>query len=112
MLTSEEEIEQEIVGFYKCLYGETSGHWFLVENVQWVSLEENWKVWLERSFDLEESQKAVFSLGNLKSPGPDGFTNEFFNKSWNILKHDLLGVFQDRFRNGIINRRTNENMFA
>lgn len=35
-------------------------------------------------------------------------TGEFYKNCWNILKIDLLEVFQEFFENGIINKRTNE----
>lgn len=76
--------------------------------MQWGGLEENWKAWLERPFDIEDIRQADFNLGNLKSPSPDGFTNEFFKKSWNVLQVDLLGVFQNFFRNVVIDRSTNK----
>lgn len=46
-------------------------------------------------------------MGCLKSPGPNGMTGGFNKKSWNILKSDLVRVFQDFFKNGIIIRRGN-----
>lgn len=48
------------------------------------------------------------SHGTLKSPGPDGMTSEFYKEAWNILKSDLLRVFQDFFKNEIINLCTYE----
>lgn len=38
----------------------------------------------------------------------DGFSIEFYKKGWNILKSDLVRVFQEFFKNGIVNLRTNE----
>jgi hypothetical protein len=50
----------------------------------------------------------VTDFGTNKTPGPDGFIAEFFKKSWNILKEDIKGVFNDFFKNGIINASVNE----
>lgn len=36
--------------------------------------------------------------GNLKSLGTDGMSNKFLKKAWNILKPDLVKVFQDFLR--------------
>lgn len=47
-------------------------------------------------------------LGNNKSPGPDGFTIEFFKKSWNTLKGDITGVLNGFFQNVTINTSLNE----
>ena len=66
--------------------------------------------YLRSPFIEKEIREAVFEMGCLKSPGPHGMTGEFYKKSWNILKSDLVIVrmFQDFFKNGIINRRCNE----
>lgn len=41
--------------------------------------------------DLEkELKEAIWSCGSNKSPGPDGFTVEFFKKFWDLVKIDLL----------------------
>lgn len=32
---------------------------------------------------------------NGQSPGPDGFTMGFFIKCWEIVKHDIMMVFQN-----------------
>lgn len=63
---------------------------------------------LEQAFTKEEVYKAVSSLGTDKAPGPDGFTIEFFKKAWNIIKSDIMMMFQDFFKNGIINKALNE----
>ena len=43
---------------------------------------------------MQEASSAVAKLHNDKSPGPDGFTSNFFKLSW---KH--LGIFLVRFLN-------------
>ncbi|KAJ9564334.1 hypothetical protein OSB04_000300 [Centaurea solstitialis] len=48
---------------------------------------------LEVRFSEEEVWLAVKDCGPNKSPGPDGFTIEFIKKFWNIIKTDLLKVF-------------------
>lgn len=63
---------------------------------------------LEQDFTEEEIHRAVISLGSYKAPGLDGFTAEFLKKSWNIIKSDILVLFQDFFKNGIINSALNE----
>ncbi|GJR30216.1 hypothetical protein Tco_1106448 [Tanacetum coccineum] len=39
---------------------------------------------LEAPISRDEIRKAVWDCGENKSPGPDGFTFEFFRKFWNI----------------------------
>jgi len=52
---------------------------------------------LETPFVTEEIDQVVANLPNNKSPGPDGFSNEFLKKCWSHLKHDyyeLCWAFQ------------------
>ncbi|GJU28038.1 hypothetical protein Tco_1166659 [Tanacetum coccineum] len=44
---------------------------------------------LEASVSDEEIRKAVWGCGENKSPGPDGFTFEFFRKFWTVVGPDF-----------------------
>lgn len=35
---------------------------------------------------VAEVEKVVFSMGSLKTPGPDGFNGLFYQKNWETLK--------------------------
>jgi hypothetical protein len=48
---------------------------------------------LETQFTEEEILKAIKEMPKEKAPGPDGFIVDFYQKSWNIIKKDLLEVF-------------------
>jgi hypothetical protein len=41
-------------------------------------------------FSREEVKKALFSIGDLKAPGPDGLHAIFFKRFWNFLEDDLV----------------------
>ena len=45
---------------------------------------------LDNKISLDELNKQIFSTSNNKSPGPDGFTNEFFKIFWDEIKLPLL----------------------
>ncbi|KAJ9551049.1 hypothetical protein OSB04_015094 [Centaurea solstitialis] len=45
---------------------------------------------LEKPFVMEELKLAVWSCGEDKSPGPDGFSFEFIKKYWDFLKDDFF----------------------
>lgn len=40
---------------------------------------------LDRDVSIEETKQALFSMQNLKSPGPDGFHPLFFKSQWEVL---------------------------
>ncbi|GJT17786.1 RNA-directed DNA polymerase, eukaryota [Tanacetum coccineum] len=44
---------------------------------------------LENPITREEIRNAVWGCGKNKSPGPDGFTFDFFRKFWNIIGPDF-----------------------
>uniref|UniRef100_A0A8I6XZE3 Reverse transcriptase domain-containing protein n=1 Tax=Hordeum vulgare subsp. vulgare TaxID=112509 RepID=A0A8I6XZE3_HORVV len=48
-------------------------------------------------FTEKEVFEAISQMKNNKAPGPDGFPAEFYKRCWNIIKGDLLPMFQDLF---------------
>ncbi|GJU45050.1 hypothetical protein Tco_0561031 [Tanacetum coccineum] len=45
---------------------------------------------LTSSITMEEPKKAVWSCGNDKAPGPDGFTFYLIKRYWDIFKNDVF----------------------
>nr|GEU79406.1 hypothetical protein [Tanacetum cinerariifolium] len=54
----------------------------------------------EDRFRKPEIRMAVWSCGENKSPGPDGFTFEFFQKYWSLIGLDLCAAVEHFFVNG------------
>nr|GEV56270.1 RNA-directed DNA polymerase, eukaryota [Tanacetum cinerariifolium] len=52
---------------------------------------------LERDVTYEEVKAAVWDCGTNKSPGPDGFTFEFYRKYWHLLDQDIMLAVKDFF---------------
>ena len=50
---------------------------------------------LEVPFTWGEIAEAIQNAPNNRSPGPDGFTSEFYKSFLGLLKEDLLGFFQE-----------------
>lgn len=54
---------------------------------------------LELNFSKEETDKVIKELPTNKSPGPDGFNNEFIKKCWPFIANDFYDLCQ-AFCNG------------
>jgi hypothetical protein len=52
---------------------------------------------LDCRFTLEEIREAVFGSYADGAPGPDGLSFMFYQKNWDIIKFDLLEMFDDWF---------------
>jgi hypothetical protein len=52
---------------------------------------------LEAPFSADEIWNAVKRMPARKAPGPDGFTAEFLRPCWNIVKQDVVDVFQQLY---------------
>lgn len=46
---------------------------------------------------MVEVEKASFSMGSLKAPGPDGSNGLFYQKNWETLKEDIYKMVQQFF---------------
>ena len=49
-------------------------------------------LFLDEPFSNTEVDSIVRSLPNYKSPGPDGFNNEFTKASWEVIKQDFYAL--------------------
>lgn len=46
----------------------------------------------------EEIKLSMFSVGEDKSPGPDGYTSSFFKSSWKIMGDDVISAVHYYFQ--------------
>ncbi|GKF60968.1 hypothetical protein Tco_0177754, partial [Tanacetum coccineum] len=52
-----------------------------------------------REVTNKEVKDALFSMGDDKSPGPDGYTAAFFKEAWSIVEVDVSNAIREFFRN-------------
>ncbi|GKE21083.1 hypothetical protein Tco_1432595, partial [Tanacetum coccineum] len=67
---------------------------------------------LENPITRDEIRNAVWACGENKSPGPDGFTFEFFRKFWNIIGSDLCVAVEWFFDHSSFTKGCNSSFVA
>ena len=60
----------------------------------------------------EEITKVLFSMPSDKSPGPDGFTVEFFKSAWPIIGPEFIISVQSFFAKGFLPKGVNTTILA
>ncbi|GKB94219.1 uncharacterized protein Tco_0980356 [Tanacetum coccineum] len=65
-----------------------------------------------RSVTHLEVKEAMFSIGENKSPGSDGYTSAFFKCSWDIVGNEVTQAVQDIFKNGQLLRELNHTIIS
>jgi hypothetical protein len=103
-IVDEEELKRHITSYYKGLFGKPEFTSIELEesitnDITQVSDEEN--EILTTPFSMEEVRKAVFQMEHNKAPGPDGFPVEFFQVFWEVIKSDLMALFEDFHNNSL-----------
>jgi hypothetical protein len=64
-----------------------------IDDIPQVSDLEN--EYLTDTFSQEEVRVAIFQMEHNKVPGPDGFSSEFYQVFWNLIKDDMMALFTD-----------------
>ncbi|GJS72435.1 hypothetical protein Tco_0705276 [Tanacetum coccineum] len=65
-----------------------------------------------RDISNQDIKEAIFSIGDDKSPGPDGYTAAFFKEAWNVIANDVTHAVREFFRNGTILKEINHTIIA
>ena len=98
IITGDAQLKEHITSYYKNLFGpSTNSHIMLdesqIDDIPQVSQLEN--EYLTYTFSQEEVRAAIFQMEHNKAPGPDGFSPEFYQVFWNLIKDDLMALFTD-----------------
>ncbi|GKF55086.1 hypothetical protein Tco_0165426, partial [Tanacetum coccineum] len=67
---------------------------------------------LESPISRDEIRNAVWGCGENKSPGPDGFTFEFFRKFWTVVGPDFFTAVEWFFDHGSFSIGCNSSFIA
>lgn len=79
---------------------------FLVEPAFFINRSDNLNL-LEAPFSNSEIDDVIKNLPNNKSPGPDGFNNEFYKKCWPIIRADFYNLCKAFYENTLCLRSIN-----
>ncbi|GKF99457.1 hypothetical protein Tco_0298240, partial [Tanacetum coccineum] len=59
-----------------------------------------------------EIKGALFSMSDEKAPGSDGFTADFFKKTWNVVGNDVTYAIREFFINGKLLKEHNHTLIS
>nr|GEX67474.1 hypothetical protein [Tanacetum cinerariifolium] len=90
--------------------GNTSN--FNTDNLFPTTLNESEALNMVRDISSQEVKLAMFSMGNDKSPGPNGFTAAFFKDTWDIIGVDVIKAVKEFFTIGRLLKELNHTIIA
>ncbi|XP_058782964.1 uncharacterized protein LOC131657602 [Vicia villosa] len=108
-----EDIVQEMCKYYKNLMGTKENNIKVVDITamrKGPQLSMTQRASLIAPITVEEIKKALRGIGDLKSPGVDGYGAKFFKTNWNLIEHDLIAVVEEFFGKNVMLRAFNETM--
>jgi hypothetical protein len=65
-----------------------------------------------KEFSDDEIGDALFQIGPLKAPGPDGMPGRFFQRNWAVMKDDVIKAVKKFFMNGVIPEGLNDTVIV
>jgi hypothetical protein len=101
---------EHATAFYKDLIGPVTDSGIRLSDDVWAEEEKLNAldcVELDKRFSLEEIKDVIDHMEKNKAPGPDGFPIEFYQHCWDIVKFDIMHVFNDLFEHRIGLERIN-----
>ena len=61
-----------------------------------------------KEFSKEEISDALFQIGPIKAPGPDGFPARFYQRNWELMRDDVIHAMKRFFDTGIMPEGVND----
>lgn len=80
----------------------------LIKNLVPSKLEETDKAMLDCPISKEEIERAILSMGNDRSPRPNGFLVEFYKKNIKWIVGDLYDLYLEAIRGGSLGKEINQ----
>ncbi|GJU76117.1 reverse transcriptase domain-containing protein [Tanacetum coccineum] len=113
MVFKNENVATAFVSHYEAFLGQPGTTCGLNDNDLFcVILDQNVAIDMIRNVTRQELKNALFSMGNDKAPGPNGYTAAFFKESWDIVADDFVAAVCEFFTNGKILKELNHTIIA
>jgi hypothetical protein len=98
LIVGDENLLKHATEYYAELFGPEEDHNIHIDQALWdeceqVSDAENEN--LCKAFSEQEVKEALFQMEKHKSAGPDKIPIEFYQVCWDIVKHDIMQLFDD-----------------
>ncbi|GJR79933.1 hypothetical protein Tco_0150718 [Tanacetum coccineum] len=77
-----------------------------------TKLNDNDALYMVRTVSEAEVKEAMFSMGNEKSPGPDGYTAAFFKDVWDVVGNEVVAAVREFFSNGNLLKELNHTVIV
>lgn len=106
LVEDSEVVSTKIVQFYESLYQE-SYDWRPLDGLAFDNISDVEAEWMERPFDEAEVSRVVRTFNGGKALGPDGFSLAFFQSCWEVVKGDVLAMFNEFAQQGKFVRSIN-----
>lgn len=108
-ISDEDGINEHIHGFFSNLFS-YSGERDFAEILSVVDhcITDDMNTSLVKEVVDEEIKEAVFQLGSLKAPGPDGYPGFFYQKYWEKVGEDVCKAVKRFFRTGFLLKEWNQ----
>ncbi|KAJ9557521.1 hypothetical protein OSB04_012135 [Centaurea solstitialis] len=106
------KIKDAALAFFKSKFEENHPIRPTLTSSLFKKISDTQRAWLERPFTEEEVKAAMWSCGNNKAPGPDGFTFEFIRKFWDVIGSDFVDAVKFFESNCQINPGSNSSFIT
>jgi hypothetical protein len=83
-----------------------------VDGVSFDSISDSNASWLERAFEEEEVKKVLSAMNGDKAPGPDGFSMAFSQACWDVVRVDIMKVFDEFHARGLFEKSLNASFIS
>jgi hypothetical protein len=110
-IQKQEDIAQEVCAFYRQLMGTSAS---CLRKIDITAMREGPQLSMDQRDQLiapvtdSEIKQALKGIGDLKSPGIDGYGAKFFKASWDTIAPDVIAAVKEFFYHNVMYRAFNE----